>query len=164
MTAYKYSKLQTPFCDYILVADSSGLVHTHLLTGEGKRRFVINTDWERDDRYFEIHHRQINEYFSGKRTKFDLPIHIQGTPFQLMVWHALQTIPFGEVRSYKQIAEQIGKHKAARAVGMAISKNPLPLIVPCHRVIGADGRLTGFAHGLRVKEKLLLFESRKLTS
>lgn len=102
--------------------------------------------------------RQVLEYLDGKRRIFDVPLQPAGTPFQLKVWQALQSIPYGEVRTYGQIAAAIGCPKASRAVGMANHCNPLPLFIPCHRVIGSDGRLTGFAGGLEIKEKLLRLE------
>lgn len=105
--------------------------------------------------------RQLTEYFSGKRKNFDLPLAPKGTPFQQKVWAALQTIPYGETRSYKQIAEQIGSPKACRAVGLANNKNPIILAIPCHRVIGSDGRLVGYAGGVWIKEKLLALEQAK---
>ncbi len=105
---------------------------------------------------------QLDEYFDGKRRKFDLPLHLPGTDFQRACWTALQTIPWGETRSYKDIALQIGNPKAVRAVGMANNRNPIPIIVPCHRVIGSDGSLTGYGGGLPAKQYLLDIE--KLTS
>ena len=101
---------------------------------------------------------QLAEYFDGKRTQFDLPLSAKGTAFQQSVWKALQTIPVGETRSYKAIAQQIGNPKAMRAVGMANHRNPIPIVIPCHRVVGADGSLTGFGGGLPVKEYLLNLE------
>ena len=105
---------------------------------------------------------ELNEYLSGKRRQFDIPIKLSGTDFQLAVWNALLTIPYGETRSYKEIAEQIGNPKSCRAVGMANHRNPIAIIVPCHRVIGADGSLTGFGGGLDLKRQLLELEGRKL--
>ena len=102
--------------------------------------------------------RQLSEYFSGKRKTFNLPLLLKGTDFQKQVWQALLKIPFGVTRSYKQIAEAIGNPKAVRAVGMANNKNPLLIVVPCHRVIGANGKLVGYAVGLDKKEYLLRLE------
>ena len=102
--------------------------------------------------------RQLKEYFAGKRTAFDLPLDFHGTPFQKRVWQALLKIPFGETRSYGQIARALGKPTAMRAVGAANGKNPISIIVPCHRVIGKDGQLTGFAGGLKAKAHLLKLE------
>lgn len=102
--------------------------------------------------------QQLNEYFQGHRTQFDLALDFAGTEFQQKVWQALLTIPFGETRSYKQIAEQIGNVKAVRAVGAANGKNPISIIAPCHRVVGANGKLVGFAGGLENKDVLLKLE------
>ncbi|WP_151824165.1 methylated-DNA--[protein]-cysteine S-methyltransferase [Acinetobacter bereziniae] len=104
--------------------------------------------------------QQLNEYFQGHRTQFDLALDFAGTEFQQKVWQALLTIPFGETRSYKQIAEQIGNVKAVRAVGAANGKNPISIIAPCHRVVGASGKLVGFAGGLENKDILLKIEKR----
>ena len=104
--------------------------------------------------------RQLREYFSGTRTEFDLPVELNGSEFQKKVWHALREIPFGETRSYLYLAKAIGAAKAVRAVGAANGKNPLSIIVPCHRVVGANGELTGFAGGLEVKAKLLAHEGK----
>lgn len=104
---------------------------------------------------------ELQEYFSGKRKVFDLPLVIEGTEFQKMVWKALSEIPYGTTCSYKDIALKIGNEKASRAVGMANNKNPIPIIVPCHRVVGANGKLVGYAGGLDVKQKLLEIEKGK---
>ncbi|KAF1020251.1 MAG: Methylated-DNA--protein-cysteine methyltransferase [Acinetobacter bereziniae] len=104
--------------------------------------------------------QQLNEYFQGHRTQFELALDFAGTDFQQKVWQALLTIPFGETRSYKQIAEQIGNVKAVRAVGAANGKNPISIIAPCHRVVGANGKLVGFAGGLENKDILLKIEKR----
>lgn len=106
--------------------------------------------------------RQLSEYFSGNRKTFNLPLLLKGTDFQKQVWQALLKIPFGETRSYKQIAEAIGNPKAVRAVGMANNKNPLLIVIPCHRVIGANGKLVGYAVGLDKKEYLLRLEGSLL--
>lgn len=106
--------------------------------------------------------KQLAEYFSGARTDFDLPLSLKGTPFQLAVWNELLKIPFGETASYGEIARRIGKAGASRAVGMANNKNPIMIVVPCHRVIGSDGGLTGYAAGLGVKSALLELEKRRL--
>ncbi|MDO4443378.1 MAG: methylated-DNA--[protein]-cysteine S-methyltransferase [Slackia sp.] len=101
---------------------------------------------------------QLQEYFAGKRKTFDVPVDLQGTPFQLEVWNSLCTIPYGQTRTYADIAAQIDRPKAFRAVGMANNKNPVPIIVPCHRVIGAGGKLIGYAAGIKVKRYLLELE------
>ncbi len=105
--------------------------------------------------------RQLYGYFAGKRKKFSLPFDIAGTEFQKEVWRALAEIPYGETRSYAEIARQIGRPKAVRAVGAANGKNPVSIVVPCHRVIGANGKLTGFAGGLKAKAFLLSLETEK---
>lgn len=105
---------------------------------------------------------QIDEYLEGRRKYFDLPLFINGTPFQRMVWEALITIPYGETRSYKDIAVQIGKSKACRAVGMANNRNPIAIIIPCHRVIGSKGELVGYGGGLDIKKRLLSLEGKKI--
>ena len=101
---------------------------------------------------------QLDEYFQGKRTVFSLPFKLIGTTFQLAVWKELQNIPYGQTTSYKEIAQKINKPKAYRAVGMANNKNPLPIIIPCHRVIGSNGKLIGYAGGLKLKNYLLELE------
>ena len=101
---------------------------------------------------------QLDEYLQGKRTTFSLPFKLTGTPFQLAVWKELQNIPYGKTTSYKEIAQKINKPKAYRAVGMANNKNPLPIIIPCHRVIGSNGKLIGYAGGLNLKNYLLELE------
>ena len=101
---------------------------------------------------------QLAEYFAGQRRTFDLPLRAEGTDFQRAVWRALQTIPYGEIRTYGQIAAQIGRPRACRAVGMANHRNPISILIPCHRVVGSDGSLTGYGGGLARKETLLRLE------
>ena len=103
--------------------------------------------------------RQLREYFAGSRTDFDLPLAPDGTPFQRSVWKRLQDIPYGETISYGELAKRVGNPKASRAVGAANGSNPLPIVIPCHRVIGANGKLTGFGGGLPTKEALLTLEA-----
>lgn len=104
-------------------------------------------------------YRQLNEYLEGKRTEFTIVLNPKGTEFQKKVWDALRKIPYGETRTYKQVAEAVGSPKGYRAVGMANHHNPILVMIPCHRVIGSNGKLVGFANGLSVKEKLLSLES-----
>jgi methylated-DNA-[protein]-cysteine S-methyltransferase len=104
--------------------------------------------------------QQLEEYFADKREEFSLLLDLQGTDFQMRTWNALRDIPYGETRSYKQIAETVGCPKGCRAVGLANNRNPIPIIVPCHRVIGSNGNLTGYAGGLSLKAELLLLEWR----
>lgn len=153
-----YTIIKTHMCDIILVGDENGLSYLHLNTSKGKRNFEIDEKWIYSDDFFEDTIKQIEEYFSAKRTKFNIKLNPKGTEYQKSVWNELRKISFGEIKTYKEIAVNIGNEKASRAVGMANSKNPIPLIVPCHRVIGTNGKLTGFAHGIEMKEKLLNFE------
>jgi len=114
--------------------------------------------WQRDDAAFSLAKRQLDEYFAGVRRDFDVPLAPDGTDFQRAVWHALTGIPYGETCSYQDIAVRIDQPKALRAVGAANGANPIPIIIPCHRVIGADGSLTGFGGGLDSKRWLLDLE------
>jgi methylated-DNA-[protein]-cysteine S-methyltransferase len=107
--------------------------------------------------------KQLSEYFEGKRTRFELPLDIDGTPFQKSVWTELLRIPYGETRSYGDIAKALGKPAAARAVGMANHNNPVAIVIPCHRVVGQNGSLTGYAGGLHLKEQLLSIERQGTT-
>ena len=104
--------------------------------------------------------RQLREYFAGRRTEFDLPLQPEGTRFQQIVWRHLQDVPYGETISYGELARRTGNPKASRAVGAANGANPIPIVIPCHRVIGANGKLTGFGGGLPIKEKLLTLEAK----
>jgi len=106
--------------------------------------------------------RQLREYFAGRRNEFDLPLAPEGTEFQRTVWQRLQEIPYGETISYGELAKRVGNPKASRAVGAANGQNPIPIVIPCHRVIGANGKLTGFGGGLPTKEALLGLEARQL--
>ena len=105
---------------------------------------------------------QLKEYFAGKRKSFDIPISANGTEFQIKVWKELQKIPYGKTATYKEIAENIGNKNASRAVGMANNKNPIAIIIPCHRVIGSNGNLTGYARGINLKKNLLNLEKQTL--
>lgn len=119
------------------------------------KRWYGTAEWERDPEALALAAAQLQEYFAGRRQQFDVPLALRGTPFQVKVWQALLEVPFGETRSYKQIAERIGSPKAVRAVGGSNNRNPVPLIVPCHRVIGAGGALVGYGGGLDIKTYLL---------
>lgn len=154
----RYTQFQTPLCEVILVGNDTGITHLHLCTGEGKRAFTIQPEWRRDDAFFEDATAQVQAFMAGRQKAFHLKLNPAGTDFQKRVWAELTRIPFGELRSYTEIARGIGNEKAARAVGMANSKNPIPLIIPCHRVVGSTGALTGFAHGLAMKSKLIELE------
>ncbi|MBO6564724.1 MAG: methylated-DNA--[protein]-cysteine S-methyltransferase [Pseudomonadales bacterium] len=125
---------------------------------EGKGKFFPEDHWREVDGSFTQAEDQLNEYFEGRRQVFELKLQPSGTPFQLQVLTALQEIPFGETRSYLEIARSIGRPKAVRAVGAANGRNPLPIVIPCHRVIGTNGSLTGFGGGLAAKAYLLGLE------
>ncbi|WP_053203897.1 methylated-DNA--[protein]-cysteine S-methyltransferase [Jiangella muralis] len=116
--------------------------------------------WIEDDAPFTPVREQLDAYFAGRREEFDLPLSPVGTPFQQQVWAALRAIPYGETRSYREIAEQLGRPTASRAVGAANGRNPISVIVPCHRVVGSSGVLTGYAWGLERKQALLDLETR----
>lgn len=123
-----------------------------------EENYEEETVWEEETPLLAEARRQLTEYAQGKRREFCLPLSLHGTPFQKKIWAALQTIPYGETRTYGQIAAQTGNPKASRAVGMANHNNPVAIIVPCHRVIGVGGKLTGYAGGLDKKERLLKLE------
>jgi len=149
-----YQFLDSPIGRLRLVSNGTHLVK---ITFEGQGDAAAG-DLESSDPVLASTASQLNEYFRGERDSFDLPLAPQGTPFQQAVWDALADIPYGELRSYRDIAETIGNTAAVRAVGAANGRNPLPIVVPCHRVIGSDGSLTGFAGGLPAKTLLLQLE------
>lgn len=134
---------------------SNGQALTHLLFGE----HLLNGE-QKPSELTNLAANQLQEYFAGKRKVFDLPLEPQGTEFQKTVWTALTEIPYGETRSYGEVASAINKPRAARAVGSANNKNPLHIVVPCHRVIGANGKPIGYAGGLKAKEFLLDLEKK----
>jgi len=155
--AYKY--MSSPVGRLTLVATDYGLAAI-LWENDRPGRVRLNIAAEVNDHPMLVEtERQMEEYFAGQRTQFALTLDLSGTAFQRQVWNALLTIPFGEKRSYGQIARQIGHPSAVRAVGAANGRNPISIVVPCHRVVGATGALTGFAGGLDVKAHLLAFES-----
>ena len=129
----------------------------------GTRTKSLDADWHQDSAVFTDVVEQLKSYFAGERKAFDLPLVLEGTTFQKRVWTALQNIPYGETVSYKVLAERVGSPKAVRAVGAANGANPIPIIIPCHRVSGTDGSLTGFGGGLQLKKRLLELESRQMT-
>jgi methylated-DNA-[protein]-cysteine S-methyltransferase len=155
----RYSTLTTPIGELLLTADDDGA-----LTGVNlPDRHPDPAGWERDDELLADARRQLTEYFAGERTTFDLPLRPAGAPFQLRVWEALLRIPYGETASYGELARALGHPTAARAVGAANGRNPIAIVVPCHRVIGANGSLTGYAGGLECKRALLDLEVGRAT-
>ena len=152
-----YCYLDTPIGELLLAGDDDGLCLVSF--PEGAMRRDPEPDWIYNEKPFAAALRQLTEYFAGERRTFDLPLKLSGTEFQMSVLQALQEIPYGETTSYADIAERVGRPKAVRAVGAANGRNPIPIIVPCHRVIGSHGDLTGFGGGLDTKEALLRLEA-----
>jgi len=153
-----FSVLDSPIGELLLVGDGQ---HVTTIWMQSHRAEWRRTNaWQRDDRAFAIARAQLVEYFSGDRLEFDLPLAAVGTDFQRKVWRELCRIPYGVTISYGELARRIGQPGAARAVGLANGSNPLPIVVPCHRVIGADGSLTGFGGGIERKRWLLAHEAR----
>ena len=150
-----YYTYDSPFGSIIIETDGNAI--TGIKTGSnakitGKKEASTLTN---------VAAKQLEEYFAGKRKRFDLPLNPSGTEFQRSVWKALQNIPYGKTKTYKQIAEMVGNAKACRAVGMANNKNPIWIVIPCHRVIGTNGTLTGYGGGLNMKKRLLELERGK---
>jgi methylated-DNA-[protein]-cysteine S-methyltransferase len=152
-----YCYLNSPIGDLLLAGDDDGLS----LIGfpQGKMRHDPEPDWIFNEKPLAAARQQLEEYFAGNRKEFDLPLHLSGTEFQVQVLEELQRIPYGKTTSYGDIAKRIGRPRAMRAVGAANGRNPIPIIVPCHRVIGSSGDLTGFGGGLDTKEALLRLEA-----
>ena len=156
--SYFTKTMKSPVGELTLVASDQGLAAILWENDDPKRVRLEPREERADHPVLAEAERQLGEYFAGKRDRFTLPLHFKGTEFQKKVWHALTTIPFGETRSYAQIAMQVGSPQAVRAVGAANGRNPISIVAPCHRVIGANGKLTGFAGGLEAKAFLLELE------
>ena len=154
--AVRYTYVGSPVGDILLVGDDAGLRLIALPLGSEKRKPEAN--WIQDARPFRKAARQLFEYFSGSRRAFDLDPVIEGTAFQKNVWRAVLDIPYGETVSYLEIACRIERPSASRAVGSANGANPFPIVIPCHRVVGKTGALTGYTGGVRWKELLLTLE------
>ena len=153
-----YKTIESPIGQLKLVASDKGLVAI-LWENDSPRRVRLSDLQENDEHPVLLEtQRQLTEYFAGRRKTFSVALDMRGTPFQKNVWEALLAIPFGETRSYGQLARQLGNPRATRAVGAANGRNPISIIVPCHRVIGSTGKLTGFAGGLETKAHLLNLE------
>jgi methylated-DNA-[protein]-cysteine S-methyltransferase len=148
-----YSVLDGPLGELLLTSDGESLTGVYLAPHKGGPE---RTDaWRRDDAALQPVRDQLSAYFAGDRRDFDLPLALHGTPFQRKVWEALAAIPFGETVGYAEIARRIGSPGSARAVGAAVGRNPVSIVVPCHRVVGSDGSLTGYGGGLDRKRWLL---------
>ena len=158
MTVYTFA--DSPIGRLLLAADDAGLRRIEF--PEGRHPQEPAPDWQEARAPFSEALRQLDAYFAGRLRRFELPLAPLGTPFQLSVWRALCDIPYGETLSYGALARLLGKPGASRAVGLANGRNPLPIVVPCHRVVGSDGSLTGFGGGLPTKQKLLRLEGAQL--
>ncbi len=151
-----YGYFESPVGRVLVAGDAD---HVHLISFASERPVVEpRPGWRRDDAQFAEVFRQLEAYFAGELTRFDLPLRFAGTAFQNQVWRALCGIPFGATTTYGSLAARLGRPTASRAVGAANGANPLPIVVPCHRVIGANGSLTGFAGGIEIKKFLLDLE------
>ncbi len=153
-----YDRFDTPIGRMLVVGDGNAVVHIDL--PEARRPLAIAPDWRRDADALAEARTQLLDYFAGTRTRFELSLAPRGTPFQRGVWEALLDIPYSETISYAELSRRIGNPKASRAVGLANGANPIAIIVPCHRVIGANGSLTGYGGGLDAKRHLLDLEQR----
>lgn len=151
-----FTYVASPVGDLLVSGTETGL--SGISFPRGSRAYPPKSDWIRNDAPFAAVRAQLNAYFAGDLKVFDLSLHLVGTEFQRLVWQALADIPFGQTRSYRWQAQVVGSPKAARAVGAANGANPLPIVLPCHRVIGTNGALTGFGGGIEVKRWLLRHE------
>ncbi len=151
-----YTTMESPIGELLLVGDGDNLSGMYMQ--DGRKPKTIATGWQEASAPLTDARTQLEEYFAGNRTTFDIPLAGEGAPFECEVWHALEEIPYGETVSYGEIARRLGQPTAARAVGTANGRNPIAVIVPCHRVIGADGSLTGYGGGLERKRLLLELE------
>ncbi len=156
----KYRWIDSPVGPLLLAADGGGL--RYVAFAEGKHPVAPGPGWEEDAAFVEEPARQLQAYFEGQLKEFDLKLNPVGTPFQEQVWKALAEIPYGHTVSYLELARSIGRPAACRAVGAANGLNPLSIVLPCHRVIGSDGSLTGYGGGLHIKEALLRLEGCRL--
>jgi methylated-DNA-[protein]-cysteine S-methyltransferase len=160
MTPTFYTQIESPLGPLLLAADDVGL--RQILFVKGRHPAQPETSWKEDHVPLNETIQQLQAYFAGELENFDLTLAPEGTPFQLGVWHRLYDIPYGTTISYGELAGRIGNPKASRAVGLANGSNPIPIVIPCHRVIGSNGKLTGYGGGLPIKEKLLALERRQL--
>ena len=161
MSSVKFTQIDSPLGPLLLVADASGFRQINFM--HNGRNAPVSLDWREDASAFAEPIRQLRAYFVGELQDFDLKLTPRGTPFQQKVWAELCKIPYGATISYGNLAKRIGNPNASRAVGLANGSNPIPIIIPCHRVIGSNGKLTGYGGGLPIKEKLLALEKRQLS-
>jgi methylated-DNA-[protein]-cysteine S-methyltransferase len=154
-----YSRVESPIGELLLVGDGHALHGLHMQAG--RTAISVDPHWRRADAPFAEVRAQLSEYFAGGRRDFDVPLATAGTPFQRRVWDALQEIPYGETATYGALAQRLARPSASRAVGFANGRNPIAVIVPCHRVIGSDGSLTGYGGGLERKSFLLGLEAAR---
>jgi methylated-DNA-[protein]-cysteine S-methyltransferase len=159
-TTLLYTRVESPIGELLLVGDGHALHGLHMQSGGTAVR--IYPGWRPADEPFADARTQLAEYFAGERVDFDVPLAMAGTPFQRRVWRALRDIPYGETASYGEMARRLGRPSASRAVGLANGRNPIAVIVPCHRVIGSDGSLTGYGGGLERKRLLLDLEAARV--
>jgi methylated-DNA-[protein]-cysteine S-methyltransferase len=152
-----YCEISTPIGRLLLAGEQEALHRICFQSGPHPLR--VPASWRPAEEPFRDAVGQLDEYFAGRRRRFELSLAPEGTPFQREVWYALTTIPYGETVSYSQLARLLGRPAASRAVGAANGQNPLPIVIPCHRVIGANGSLTGFGGGLAIKSRLLELEA-----
>ncbi|HEV2448018.1 MAG TPA: methylated-DNA--[protein]-cysteine S-methyltransferase [Candidatus Sulfopaludibacter sp.] len=155
-----YQWMETPIGRLMLVADEAGL--REVWFEKGRTAPVIDPGWQSGGSPLDEPARQLHAYFAGELQRFDLVLQPEGTPFQLRVWDLLTNIPFGETISYGELARRAGNPAASRAVGLANGSNPIPIVIPCHRVIGSNGKLTGYGGGLETKRWLLDFECTQM--
>jgi len=153
-----YTNVESPIGELLLLSDGHVLCGLHMQ--EGRKAVRIKPTWRRSEEPFTNVREQLEEYFAGQRFRFDLPLGLRGTPFQLRVWRALQEIPYGDRLTYGALASRVGRPFAARAVGHANGSNPIAVVLPCHRLVGANGALVGYGGGLERKQFLLSLEAR----
>jgi methylated-DNA-[protein]-cysteine S-methyltransferase len=156
-----YTTIESPIGELLLSGDEQALHGLYMQAG--RKPTAIGAGWQRSAQPFAIVTEQLSEYFEGRRVEFDVPLRLHGSSFERRVWRALQDIPYAETVSYGEIARRIGQPHAARAVGLANGRNPIAVIVPCHRVVGANGTLTGYGGGLERKRLLLELEAGQMS-
>ena len=157
--ALRYDHMASPIGGLLLLGDDDALHGLFMQAGPAPK--PVAPGWEHDPAALVAARTQLAEYFAGERTAFDLALVLDGTPFERRVWRALQEIPYGQTATYGEIARRLGRPSACRAVGRANGRNPITIVVPCHRVIGADGTLTGYGGGMQRKRRLLELEAAR---